>query len=86
MNLGGGSDHAMSLTQLSNWCAERFGQHKVTADPRPRRFDIPWLIMDSTRAAAEWDWKPQTSLDSILDEIAAHAEANPHWLQISAVL
>ena len=85
VNLGGGSDHAMSLAQLSNWCAERFGQHTVTADPRPRRFDIPWLIMDSTRAAAEWDWKPQTSLDSILDEIAAHAEANPHWLQISAV-
>ncbi|HEX8899005.1 MAG TPA: NAD-dependent epimerase/dehydratase family protein, partial [Chthoniobacterales bacterium] len=86
MNVGGGSDHAISLAQLSNWCAERFGERKVAADPRPRRFDIPWLVMDSALAMTEWDWKPQTSLDSILDEIAVHAEANPHWLQISALL
>ena len=86
VNIGGGSDHTMSLAQLSNWCAKRFGEHKVTTDLEPRPFDIPWLVMDATLAAKEWNWKPQTPLESILDEIAAHAEANPNWLQISAAL
>ena len=86
VNLGGGTDHAMSLAQLSSWCAERFGPHTVTKSMEPRPFDIPWLVMDSSLAATEWDWKPQTSLDSILNEIATHAEANPNWLQISAPL
>jgi hypothetical protein len=34
--------------------------------------------MDAAVAATEWDWKPQTSLGSILNEIAKHAEANPN--------
>jgi CDP-paratose 2-epimerase len=84
LNLGGGLDHSISLAQLSNWCAQRFGRHTITADLQPRRFDIPWLVMDTAMAATEWDWKPQTSLGSILSEIAAHAEANPNWLDISA--
>jgi CDP-paratose 2-epimerase len=86
VNLGGGMDHTLSLAQLSNWCAQRFGEHKVAADLQPRPFDIPWLVMDATLATTEWNWKPQTSLDAILNEIAAHAEANPNWLQISAAL
>jgi CDP-paratose 2-epimerase len=86
LNLGGGLDHSISLAQLSNWCAKRFGYHKITADLQPRRFDVPWLVMDTAVAATEWDWKPKTSLESILNEIARHAEANPHWLDISAAL
>jgi hypothetical protein len=37
-------------------------------------------------AVTGWDWNPQTSLGSILNEIAMHAEANPNWLDISAAL
>jgi CDP-paratose 2-epimerase len=29
LNLGGGVENAMSLAQLSNWCAQRFGEHSV---------------------------------------------------------
>jgi CDP-paratose 2-epimerase len=33
-----------------------------------------------------WSWRPQTPLASILDEIAAHAQAHPEWLDLSAPL
>lgn len=83
VNLGGGSTHAMSLAQLSAWCEARFGRHEVRGDDNPRRFDIPWLIMDSAKARAVWGWQLQTSLEDILTEIALHAEQHPNWLELS---
>ena len=84
INLGGGSDNAMSLAQLSNWCEARFGSHQVASDLAPRAFDVSWLVMDSRLAEAVWSWRPTTPLESILDEIARHAEAHPDWLETSA--
>jgi len=86
LNLGGGSDNAMSLAELSGWCRDRFGHHEVAATLQDRRFDIPWLIMDTARAGAIWVWRPETPLQDILEEIAAHAERNPRWLELSGIL
>ncbi len=83
MNIGGGQSHAISLAQLSSWCAERFGTHSVSSQSALRQFDIPWMIMDSGLARQRWGWVPQTSLCEILEEIANHAEAHPNWLDIS---
>jgi len=83
VNIGGGNSHAMSLAELSAWCANRFGSHVINSEPDIRRFDIPWLIMDSSLADQIWNWRPQTSLDQILVEIAVHAQQHPNWLEIS---
>ncbi|HEY2952022.1 MAG TPA: NAD-dependent epimerase/dehydratase family protein [Verrucomicrobiae bacterium] len=83
-NLSGGLAHSMSLAQLSDWCAARFGRHEVQPDLAPRPFDIPWLVLDSALARAQWGWQPQTSLEMILAEIAVHAEKHPDWLDLSA--
>jgi CDP-paratose 2-epimerase len=83
VNIGGGNSHAMSLAELSAWCADRFGSHSISTEPAIRRFDIPWMIMDCRLANQTWGWSPQTSLDQILDEIACHAEQHPNWLNIS---
>ncbi len=83
-NFSGGTASAMSLRQLSDWCAQRFGPHPVVADGTPRPFDIPWIVLDHTRATALWGWKPVTPTVAILDEIAAHAEQHPGWLELSA--
>jgi CDP-paratose 2-epimerase len=83
VNCGGGANSAMSLAQLSDWCAARFGPHRVKADGRERPFDVPWLIMDPTLAGKTWDWRPETSLEQVLDEIARHAEQHPEWLDLS---
>ena len=84
INLGGGTTNMMSLAQLSRWCAHRFGAHPIGNDAAARLFDVPWLLMDSRLARETWDWRPSMKLETILDEIARHAEAHPDWLEISA--
>lgn len=86
LNFGGGAANAMSLAQLSEWCAARFGGRDIASDATPRTYDLPWVVMDCRRAEAAWDWRPQTPLPDILEEIAAHAEQHPDWLDISAPL
>jgi CDP-paratose 2-epimerase len=84
VNFSGGSASATSLRQLSDWCTAKFGAHRVAADTTPRPFDIPWIVLDSTKASRLWNWAPKTPVAVILDEIAAHAEAHPDWLDLSA--
>lgn len=84
LNISGGQESAMSLRVLSQWCRERFGDHAVLSDPMPRAFDIPWMVLDSRRAASVWDFQPEWPTKRILDEIAVHAEAHPEWLDLSA--
>jgi len=83
-NFSGGAASAMSLKQLSNWCDRHFGPHPVVQDGTPRPFDIGWMVLDHTHASRLWDWQPVTPVDSILTEIATHAEAHPGWLELSA--
>jgi len=82
-NVSGGVASAMSLSQLSSWCAARFGKHGVGRDAAPRPYDVPWMVLDSTMAKRQWDWQPTVRLEEILEEIAQHAEAHPEWLDIS---
>jgi CDP-paratose 2-epimerase len=84
INFSGGIKSAMSLRQLTTWCDERFGRYSVASIPEHRPFDIPWMVLDSTKAETLWNWYPTTPRNRILEEIAHHAETNPHWLEISA--
>jgi CDP-paratose 2-epimerase len=86
VNLGGGVDSAMSLRQLTDWCDDRFGAHPVAKDPAPRAFDIPWIVLDASRAGKVWGWKPKTPVLAILEEISAHAGTHPGWLDLCAPL
>ena len=84
-NLSGGRRNTVSLAELSAWCTAHFGPRTVGADPRPRPFDIAWLVLDSASSKARWGWEPRTPIDAILTEIADHAKAHPEWLQISGL-
>jgi CDP-paratose 2-epimerase len=86
VNVGGGAASAMSLLQLTEWCADRFGPHPVASDPATRPFDIPWMVLDPSKAGRLWGWKPVTPVQSILEGIAAHAGTHPDWLEVSAPL
>lgn len=86
INLSGGAESAMSLRQLTAWCDERHGHHEVVSKPENRLFDIPWMVLDSTKAQTLWNWQPAKLRNQILEEIARHAEAHADWLEISAPL
>jgi len=86
INVGGGAASAMSLLQLTRWCAERFGAHPVGSEPATRTYDIPWMVLDASKAGKLWGWRPRTPVQSILEEIAAHAGTHPEWLELSAPL
>ncbi|MBL9189250.1 MAG: NAD-dependent epimerase/dehydratase family protein [Opitutaceae bacterium] len=85
-NFSGGAASAMSLRQLSDWCAGHVGAHTVGVDATPRAFDIPWMVLDSAKAAQLWQWRPAMRTEEILTEIATHARAHPEWLELSAPL
>jgi CDP-paratose 2-epimerase len=84
VNVSGGMEQSASLQELSLWCARRFGKQPVKAEKTTRPFDVPWLVLDSSLAGRVWNWKPQTSLDAIWNEIADHAEQHPEWLEATA--
>lgn len=79
-NVSGGKPSAMSLAQLSGWCAERFGPHAVGSSPAARPYDVPWAVLDHSLASSRFGWHPQLGVASILSEIAEHAERHPGWL------
>lgn len=81
VNVAGGASHSLSLRWLSAWCESRWGASKVETRIEPRPFDLPWLVLDSRRAAGMWNWQPEITLDAILEEIALHAESHPDWLE-----
>jgi len=69
-NFGGGLRNSCSLSNLSEWCRHRFGDHAVGSVPEPRPYDLPWVVLDSTRARKSWGWEPSTRLEDIFEEIA----------------
>jgi CDP-paratose 2-epimerase len=83
-NFSGGVASAMSLRQLSDWCAAHVGPHRVSSIPEHRPFDIPWMVLDSAKARRLWKWQPATARDAVLAEIAEHARQHREWLDVSA--
>jgi CDP-paratose 2-epimerase len=81
VNVAGGAANSLSLRRLSAWCAARWGAQKVESQTEPRPFDLPWLVLDSQRASDAWNWRPEISLEAILEEIAVHADSHPGWLE-----
>ena len=76
--------NAISLARLNAWCDARFGAHVPSADTRPRRYDIPWVIMDSSDAERDFSWPIEIPMERVFEEIAQHAESHSDWLETSA--
>ena len=83
LNVSGGAASATSLSQLSAWCAGRLGSHEVAASKEQRPYDLPWVVLDHSLATSLYGWNPERNIESILEEIACHAERHPDWLEIT---
>lgn len=79
-NVSGGAASATSLAELSAWCAGRLGPHAVGAVAETRPFDVPWLVLDHGLVTARHGWRPTRTAHDIFEEIAEHAQREPHWL------
>ena len=79
-NVSGGQENAMSLARADDVVRRAFGPHQPISDGAERPYDVPWLILDSSKALTATAWKPHIGLHQILQEIADHAAANPDWL------
>ena len=84
-NAGGGARNAMSLAQLTAWCDTRFGRHTPEPAGGERRYDVPWIVMDSHLAEDDFGWNVGIPIENLLEEIACHAERHPDWLERSGV-
>ena len=74
----------MSLAQLSAWCSERFGPREVRAEHTRRKWDVPWLVMDSyTHCRTASGGRRAGASLGILDEIAEHHRSHPGWLTLT---
>jgi len=83
INVSGGIENSMSLSQLTDWSSDRFQPMQIEKQSEDRKFDIPWMVLDNSNALNTWGWTPKISVEEILEEIAGHAERNPNWLSIS---
>jgi CDP-paratose 2-epimerase len=83
LHIAGGSMNSMSLAQLTAWCDQRFGPHPAVSNAATRAFDVPWVVLDSTKARRTFGWEPAMTLPNILDEIATHVDTHPDWLNMA---
>ena len=98
VNVSGGEKSAMSLRQLSDWCADRFPSSATpklevsrlpvcsseSSEVAVRPFDLPWVVLDHSLATLTWQWQPTISTEGILSEIANFATSEPNWIETSA--
>lgn len=83
VNVGGGAASARSLAQVSAWCRQQMGDHPVEPADEARPFDIPWMVLDASRARDVWRWSPHRTTENVLEEILQHAREHPDWLEMS---
>lgn len=70
-NAGGGREISTSLLELTSHCQVSTGNHMaVGSDAETAAVDIPLYISDYSRAANAFGWRPRTSVEQIVEEIA----------------
>jgi CDP-paratose 2-epimerase len=83
VHVSGGAEQSFSLLELHQWCNKRFGVLPVAGSTDVRVFDAPWIVLDNRCAKKYWNWTPKVSKSAIFEELAVHAQAHPHWLELT---
>ena len=82
VNVGGGSERAVSLRELTALCQDvTGGETTVEASESDRPGDVPLFITDSRRLFARTDWRPQRDVRTVLEDIDAWIVANADRLE-----
>jgi CDP-paratose 2-epimerase len=69
-NVGGGAHRSVSLAELTKQCTGRAGRRLTIASrPETDPVDIPFYVSDNTAVTAATGWRPEVSLEEMLDDI-----------------
>jgi nucleoside-diphosphate-sugar epimerase len=68
-NLGTGV--GVNTLELVNYLAEALQITPIVQKEAARKFDVPAIVLDSTRAKRQFNWNPQTNLRTGLIEVCA---------------
>jgi CDP-paratose 2-epimerase len=69
-NVGGGVENGVSLRELTTLCQEISGRRiEVGRINETRDADIPYFVANSSLVKSDTGWKPQRSVQSILEDI-----------------
>jgi CDP-paratose 2-epimerase len=69
-NVAGGTDHSISLRELTGLCQRmtgKFLQIGQAAETRPA--DVPYFVGDSRFVRASTGWRPRRGLEALLEDI-----------------
>jgi CDP-paratose 2-epimerase len=70
-NVGGGSEVSVSLRELTEQCQRATGKRiPIKQVPENRPNDIPVYLSDCRKVMSRFAWKPQRSVEMIVDEMA----------------
>jgi CDP-paratose 2-epimerase len=82
VNVGGGLECSISLAELSEYCARRFGAARTLGCvPETRAFDVPYYVTDNAHVKQYWSWTPRIGREKILDSIADWATQNIDFIR-----
>ena len=69
-NVGGDRSNSISLAELTQLCKTCTGNNlKIAKDDKTRDADVPWYVTDNTDVSTEFGWRPQYTIESLLDEV-----------------
>jgi len=84
-NVGGGARCSVSLAELTEECARRAGRRlTITSRPQTNPVDIPFYVTDNTAVTAATGWRPEFSLEEMLDDIFEWLRE--HWGEVEKIL
>jgi CDP-paratose 2-epimerase len=69
-NVAGGTEHSLSLRELTQWCQRLTGhflQIGQIAETRPA--DVPFFVGDSRSVQAATGWRPRRKLEQLFDDV-----------------
>jgi CDP-paratose 2-epimerase len=80
--IGGGREGSTSLVEYTKYCEELTERDlKITGNPTTADVDLPWVIMDSSKAKTELNWRPLMTPKMIAKDIVDWFRENPDELR-----
>lgn len=80
--VGGGLTGSTSLLEYTQFCQDLTGNYlNIIENPETAAVDLPWIIMDHSKAHQAFGWKPSMTAKDIAEDIVLWLRENPEELR-----